>query len=75
MNQSQEQGYFSCNKSRDQCICVIALILAFYIAYCYYMQQSKEHLQNWGAWNLGGMRDDTGATNSKGLFGMGFGVD
>ena len=39
------------------------------------MQQEKEHLDNRPIWALGGQRDDLGATNSKGLFGMGFSVD
>ena len=39
MNQAsaQDQGIFATNKSRDQLIVLIAILLVAYIAYCYYM--------------------------------------
>lgn len=76
MNQSGDQGIFSCNLVRDRCICAIGLLLVFYIAYCYYMQHmAVEKLDNRPRWMLGGLRDDTGATNSLSVFGHGYGLD
>ena len=67
---------FSCNLVRDRCICMIALILVFYMAYCYYMQHmSVEKLDNRPRWMMGGLRDDTGAVNSVVTFGHGYGLD
>ena len=76
MLKRDSQGMFQCNAERDRCICLIAIALIAYVAYCWWVQQQgKESLDNRSRWMLGSLRDDTGATNPASIFASGYGLD
>ena len=66
---------FESNDTRDQAIVVIGLVLALYIAYCYYVQEmKKDHLDNRPRGFMG-ILDHTGSTNSMVYAGKGYGLE
>jgi hypothetical protein len=65
-------------KSRDMALTMLSVAVVSIILYMY-MTCTKSatisKFDNKPRWNLGGLRDDTGATNNSSVFASGYGLD